>query len=377
MRYGIELEYWTIDSEGTLASAGDLPTRFDFVEGEAVESLIELKTPPCDSPAELRDALADRLDRVRSAAAEADRRLVPLGTPLSRIEPSYRSRRRIRIQREVFGEDFRHACCAGTHLHVEQTDAVDQFNLLTALDPAVALVTTAGYFDGERVGACARPAVYRRRCYRRCPGLGRLWRYVDDRETWRRRVRERYWAFHALAERAGVDTAAVESAFDPETTVWSPVRIRDDLGTVEWRAPDATLPSHALRLVADLDRLCGALADRTVEIDGGRPGLDEDERLLLPRFDRLRELTDAAVESGLADSRVRRYLRRFGFDPGAYEPLAREFDPGEAVPPARARRIRRRAADRLDRDAERLRERTGEGAAPSESDDRARVDGLL
>lgn len=364
MRYGIELEYWTTDREGRLVSAGDVADRLDFVDREAVECLLEVKTSPCRSPDALGDELADRLTRVLEAARDDGKRLVPLGTPLGPASPDFRSSPRIALQRRVFGDDFRYAACAGAHLHVESVSPTQQLNALTALDPAVALVTTAAHFDGFPVGACARPLVYRRRLFRAAPELGRLWTYVEDADEWRRRSEERYRTFRSMAERRGADPATVESTFEPATTVWSPVRLRDDLGTVEWRAPDAGLPSRILRLVGDVDRLVFRPLSRgrleVVTPPGGdsdpvdvEPGLDRDgERLVLPPFDRLREVVDDALASGTRSKRVRRYLRGMGLDPGEYDaaPPARRGSVDEAA----ARRIRLRRADGLERDVERL-----------------------
>lgn len=364
MRYGVEVEYWTTDREGRLAPAGDVAERLDFADLEAVECLLEVKTSPCRSVDALREELAGRLARAVSAARAEDKRLVPLGTPLGPASPEFRSDPRIGVQRRVFGDDFRYAACAGAHLHVESVAPAEQLNALTALDPAVSLVTTAAHFDGRTVGACARPLVYRRRLFRAAPALGRLWPYVGDAEEWRRRSEERYRAFRSMAVRRGVDPTAVDSAFDPETAVWSPVRLRDGLGTVEWRAPDAGLPSRLLRLIRDVDRLVfRPLSRGRLEVvappegDSGpadvEPGLDRDgERVVLPPFDRLCEVVDDALASGTGSTRVRRYLRGMGFDVAAYDvgPPARRGSIDEAA----ARRIRRRRADRLERDVERL-----------------------
>jgi gamma-glutamyl:cysteine ligase YbdK (ATP-grasp superfamily) len=79
MQIGIELEYWVVDADGELARADGVSSAGDGVETEFVDQLLEVKTPPCETLAELREALAARLERALDAI---DGRLVPLGTPL-------------------------------------------------------------------------------------------------------------------------------------------------------------------------------------------------------------------------------------------------------------------------------------------------------
>jgi gamma-glutamyl:cysteine ligase YbdK (ATP-grasp superfamily) len=350
MQIGIELEYWVVDADGELARADGVSSAGDGVETEFVDQLLEVKTPPCETLAELREALAARLERALDAI---DGRLVPLGTPLRDGGLSSENGDRIEIQRTVLGEDFEHAArCAGAHVHFEGIEPETQLRVLTALDPAFALVNTTPYHRGRRLVTCARPYAYRRLCYRRLPEHGRLWRYPDSLAEWRTRRQERYEAFREAAAEAGIDRARVRTAFDPDDAVWSPVRLRDDLGTVEWRAPDAACPSAILRLVSDLRGVLERAVDGGVTVDP-EPGLGDD-RVRIPPFGELESTVEAAMRRGLDAPRVVRHLRSFGIPVDAYRPAGARIDGLDRISAAGARRLRLRHADRLERDLREL-----------------------
>ncbi|RDI72713.1 glutamate-cysteine ligase family protein [Halopelagius longus] len=355
MRIGIEIEYWLVDTDGNLRPADEVIAACEGVDSEMVTPLLEVKTPPCDSLAELTAVLGDRLGRVRDEARVRDKRLVPLGTPLSDERLPRRTSSRLAVQHAVLGDDLGHAgYCAGAHLHFEQTSVADQLRVLTALDPAFALVNTTPYYRGRRVTACARPLAYRRLCYRSVPEYGQLWRYPESAAEWRERVRRRFDAFVDAAAERGVDPDTVESEFSPCDAVWAPVCLRDDLGagTVEWRTPDAASPLELCRLAADAVRIVETAVEDGTRIGDGNDG---DGSLSLPPFATLRARVDAAIERGLAAPPVEEHLSRFGFDPDEYRPFGEEIGGRERLDADDARRIRLRAADRLERDVERLR----------------------
>ncbi len=105
--------------------------------------------------------------------------------------------------------------CAGTHVHFEQLPGreIDQLNLLTALDPALALVNSSPFFEGSRLAASSRPEVYRWRAYDSLPYQGQLWSYAEDTEEWATRLQRRYEEFVTEAVMMGFDV----SAFEPLT----------------------------------------------------------------------------------------------------------------------------------------------------------------
>ena len=351
----VEVEYWVTDTDGRLVEPGDLVSASPGAEREFVTPLLEIKTTPCRSTAELRSELFERIGDVLRRADETDKRLVPLSTPAVREEIQEIASERTRVQNRVVGHDFRYVRhCAGTHIHVEQQPGriEEQVNAFIALDPALALVNSSPYFEHQRVARGARSELYRRRAYETMPHQGRLWSYIDDTAEWQRRLERRYEEFVTAALEAGVDRRTVEANFAPETAVWTPVQPRDRFGTVEWRSPDTALPTGVIRLADRLAEVVGTLRDAEVRIEGER-GTVTDNAVVLPEFSTVLELVDDAIEDGLGSNRLKRYLERMGFSLDAYEPLAREIDRGSELSPESARRMRLESADRLEREVRR------------------------
>ncbi|NGM70068.1 glutamate--cysteine ligase [Natronolimnobius sp. AArcel1] len=351
MKTSLEVEYWVVDESGDLVSPGTLLDMSEQIDPEFVEPMIELKTTPCDSMTELQGEFLDLLERVITAAREQDKRLVPLATPLSSspADIPFREKRGTDLQRQIVGPTFDDArVCAGTHVHFEQSNVPDQLNTLTAIDPAFALVNSASHYRGEPILGCARPYLYRRSCYSACPEQGQLWSYVDSVDEWEQRLESAYESFRERALEHGVDTAAFEDEFEPYGAVWTPVRLRKEVPTVEWRSPDTALPSQIFPLVESIGSLVSHADAHGTAIDG-EPTSDarSDEPLALPAFDTVESTVDAAIQHGLEDSSVQQYLRQLGFDPSSYTPLADQL-PDKHLSDREAAALRLEAADALE-----------------------------
>ncbi|MCU4926970.1 glutamate-cysteine ligase family protein [Halobacteria archaeon AArc-dxtr1] len=384
MQKSIEVEYWVIDQDGELTSPGPLVDHSDQVEEEFVEPLFELKTPPCETIHGLRTTFVDQLDDVLSRADELGKKLVPFGTPINCESIDRLPGERGRIQKAVVGSNFDFSkYCAGTHVHFEQRNVVDQLNALIALDPALALCNSSPYLQGEWVADGARAYCYRKRGYAEFPKHGQLWHYVDTVAQWHRRLERRYEEFEAAAAEAGVDDDAFADHFSPDDVVWTPVRLRTEMPTVEWRAPDATLPSQLLRLVSALDDVMEAVHHTNVRIAGGEsahsaadggsefvstrtphtaPGTSSPDRIdsgaagispeaiTLPAFEPLCELVEAAMHDGMHSDPVVDYLERMGFPTAEFHPLSSQIDGRQFVTKADACDLRLEYADRLEED---------------------------
>lgn len=353
MKTSIEVEFWVIDREGALCDPGDLAETSKQIEEEFVDCLFEIKTTPCESIAELRGELVTRLDETLREANKRDRSLVPLGTPINCGEISQFPEDRARIQQEVLGDDFDYAKhCAGTHIHFEKQQVVNQLNTLIALDPALALVNSSPYYKGHRVAAGARPYIYRKRGYANFPDHGQLWDYVESVAEWNDRLTRRYVEFKQAAVEAGIDERSFEESFSPDDTIWTPVRLRKAYPTVEWRSPDATLPSQILRLAEEMYATMEQANDE-VTIEGDL-GLTTDEGVTIPECETVCELTDEAIHKGLRSNEVHSYLDRMGFDVSRYNPLTERFENGSYISKADAQKHRIEYAQLLERDIAQL-----------------------
>ncbi|GAB3667045.1 glutamate--cysteine ligase [Halopiger thermotolerans] len=396
MHTSLEVDYWTVDSDGDFAPAGPIADAADGIESEPRDpgSLLTVTTPPCESIAALRRAFVARLEAARSRAATAERRLVPLATPINGDPAVGRDgSERSRVRRAIAGTSGgdtdstgidtdvdggletngdRVPDCAGARIRVERTSPTDQLNALLALTPALALVNSTPYLDGDRVAAGARTHCYRER-FGGSRG-DRLCRYVESTAEWRDRLAERYERVKARAVANGVDATAVDEHLSPVDAGWTPVRVCDRDGvpsTLEWRAPDAALPRQLLRLAEDVATVMDRLRRGTVRIGGrggrgrqsGRlepesddlaPGRVTSDGLALPRATTVADLVDAATYEGLESTPLAAYLERMGFSVGDYHPISARIDGRQYVTRADARELRLEYAGLLEADVAEL-----------------------
>lgn len=344
---GVELELWVVDENGRLTDGRDVADAHDRIESEFVTAMLEAKTAPQESIAALAADLHEVLTAGVQAAHADGKRLVPLGTPLTPSNGETYTERG-ELFEEIYGDGVTCAKnCTGAHVHFERDATTRQLNVLTALDPALVLVSTSPYYCGTGVRSSARAHAYRRKCGPDFQQFCDLWPYTDSVEDWEDRVDERFAAFESLAASSGVAPSTVANQFTPDDTVLNPVRLRDCQPTVEWRAPDSALPSEILRLTADLWRVVDLTAARPVVVDS--PGV-HDDRIGIPDFETLQGLSQVAINFGLAPSPVRAYLEAFGFDCSAYRPLSPLIADSDTISASAARSVRLEQADRFEAD---------------------------
>lgn len=350
-KLGVELELWVVDEHGRLADSSGIVESHERVEPEFVDPLVEVRTAPHAEEADLRRDLQGVLETALETAAADGRHLVPLGTPLTATDAPATTERGA-VFEQIYGEGIRSAKnCAGTHVHFEQDDVLQQLRLLTALDPALALVSSSPYYRSERGMDSARAHAYRTDCGERFRRYCGLWQYPDSVAEWRDRVDNVFETFCDVAAERGVSRSTVCEHFSPEDTVLNPVRLRECQPTVEWRAPDATLPSEVLRLATDVGDLVGQLDEKPLEL--GEPGVTDD-RIGVPAFSELRELSERSIRGGTDSAPVRSYLQSMGLDVTAYEQLSEQLRGPPTISESRARRVRLRYAARLREDVESL-----------------------
>ncbi|HET7324530.1 MAG TPA: glutamate--cysteine ligase [Halococcus sp.] len=351
MKIGVEAEYWVVDESGALCDGRDLVSVHECVEPEFIASLIEVKTPPVGNESALRDALQSTLRTVLAAADARGKRLVPLGTPLSATSSPIVSERG-RLLERIYGDGIQPATqCAGTHVHFDVGNVPRQVNLLTALDPALSLVSSSPWYANEHPMHAARPYAYRSLCGEEFIQFRDLWSYMRDTADWNDRLDAAYEAFHTLALDRGVTDREFTTHFRPENVVMTPVRVREQFPTVEWRAPDTALPSQIINLTSDISRLVHQTATKPVEV--GEPGI-QPHRIYIPEFDDLTSLTAAAIENGLDSPKVWEYLEAMSIDPRNYRPISTEIGHHSPLSPSEARRVRLEYAARLEHDVETL-----------------------
>ncbi|MFC4551819.1 MULTISPECIES: glutamate-cysteine ligase family protein [Halorussus] len=350
MKMGLEVEYWVVDETGALCAAAELVDAHERVVQEFVAPLLEVQTPPAERTSAIESSLRETLGAVLDVAEENGKHLVPLGTPLA-AETVPIVTERGRVLERIFGERLEPAKnCAGTHVHFDRGDVVRQLNLLTALDPA--LVSSSPYYRGRRVANDARTHVYRNRADYELDHHRDLWEYATSVADWEARVRARYEEFRTVATGQGVSVETFEEHFRPDDAVLTPVRLRAQSPTVEWRSPDSALPSQVLRLLDDVARLVRRVERTPVEI--GDPAVTS-EHVRVPEFGDLQRIVNEAIARGVDSPRVAEYLETMTFDLGRYRPISRDIDGLDEIGDDDARELRLRYAEKLRTDVAGLR----------------------
>jgi carboxylate-amine ligase len=293
---------------------------------------VEVSTPPVHTLAQLEREYLGNLRLALRAARSLGIRLYPLGTYPLPMRPAMRDEPDYQVQiRTVGPERFVHAGrCAGTHLHLElaggtidasagiaasapaeaRAEALNLYNLATALDPAlISLTRSCPFYEGVATGVACRTVRYRGSrefgwdgVYTDLAPVGALLPYAQDVEQLVQGQFDRYDAWLEAMDEAGVERRLfLEAGGDLLRAAWNPVRLNRQ-GTVELRGmdsnyPDVTLTAAAL-VVGAADRVrregLTVVPDagvRTFEVDG--------ETLRVPGFAYLGgELLHAAVTGG-------------------------------------------------------------------------------
>ena len=353
-RVGLEQEFFLVDDSGLLSDRADefldlcesMPERegpdLACVAPEFVKGLVEIYTPPVEDLADLEREYLRNLKLALRSARSLGLRLYPLGTYPLPFDPAMREKPDYEVQvRTVGRERFAHAGrCAGTHLHLElpagtvsadvgisaaapaaaRSEALNLYNLATALDPAlVALTRSSPFYEGRAQGFSPRTVHYRggaafgwEGVYTDLPQVGALLPYAESVEDLVRQQFDRYEAWLAAMDRAGVERSLfVEAGGDLLRPAWNPVRLNRQ-GTVELRGMDSNYPEVTLAAAA----LISGSADRVrregleVRPDEGTRAFELDGGTLrVPDFAYLgTELLYAAVAGDPLDPEISRYL---------------------------------------------------------------------
>ncbi len=352
---GLEQEFFLVEESGEPSVRADefLERCRKRSEGEGhdgaaclapewVKGVVEINTPPVRSLADLEEKYAENVRLAVRSAREIGLRLYPLGTYPLPLRPAVREEPDYQVQvRTVGAERFMDAGrCAGTHLHLglpagtvdtesgvssgaseeARGELLDLYNLATALDPAsIFLSRSCPFYEGAAAGLAPRTARYRGSdafgwdgVYRDLPEVGALQPYAQSPAHLVEQQFDRYRAWLAAMERAGVDLGLfLECGGDLLRPAWNPVRLNRQ-GTLELRGMDSNLPEAtftAIELVLFAaervvrENLTVTPDDRvsSFEVDG--------DRLLVPGFGHLGgRLFHAAVAGGADDPTITAYL---------------------------------------------------------------------
>ncbi|MFB6208383.1 MAG: glutamate-cysteine ligase family protein [Candidatus Nanohaloarchaea archaeon] len=355
MKKGVELEYFTVNPSGELVSAEPITGELEFAAPEFATCIAEIKSEPQETVEELREDIKKKTREAIEHAREHDLRLVPLGTPLKHDGIELLESERLEMMKQFNPEDIKiekELARAGTHIHFEKENVKDQLNVLTAMDPAFAALNASPYHQGNNNASSMRNWIYRYSWNPKFPESVSLWPYTESVEEWKEKIREAFKKFKAGALEAGIPEEKFMEHHHPDRSIWTPIRLRDQFPTVEYRSPDATLPGEALKMVEDLEKVIRESQQKDVVI-GGKAGITE-EKVVLPEFEKVQRLSRVAAKQGLKSAELRGYLEKMGFSPGNYSPVVEKVENGSSIDREEAQTLRLKAAELLEEDVEKL-----------------------
>jgi carboxylate-amine ligase len=353
-RAGLEQEFFLVEESGRPSKRAD-----EFLEAcqamteaesgsaacfapEFVLGLVEVNTPPGYNLSDLEGEYARNLRIALRTASSLGLRLYPLGTYPLPLRPVARDGLDYRVQVGTVGpERFVDAGrCAGTHLHLElqpgtvdttaaisatastaaREETLNVYNLATALDPAlISLTRSCPFFEGRATGLAVRTVHYRGNAlfgwegvYTELPQVGALLPYAEDSEQLIRQQFDRYEAWLAAMDRAGVERRYFSKAGgDLLRPAWNPVRLNRQ-GTLELRGMDSNHPEVILTAAAIILGTAEHVRSEGLEVvpdKGVRTFEVTGDVLRVPDFDLLSgELLQAAVTGGMQDETVAAYV---------------------------------------------------------------------
>ena len=353
-RAGLEQEFFLVEESGRPSKRADefLDLCRAMIEAESgsaacfapefVLGLVEVNTSPVYALSGLEREFARNLETAIRTAGSLGLRLYPLGTYPLPLRPVARDGLDYRVQVGTVGpERFVDAGrCAGTHLHLElqpgtvdttaaisatasegaRAEALNVYNLATALDPAlIALTRSCPFFEGRATGLAVRTVHYRGNAhfgwegvYTDLPQVGALLPYADDQRHLIQQQFDRYEDWLAAMDRAGVQRRYfAEAGGDLLRPAWNPVRLNRQ-GTLELRGMDSNYPEVILTAVAMVLGAAERVRDGNLEVvpDGDVRTFElAGDVLRVPDFETLNgELLHAAVTCGMHDEAVARYV---------------------------------------------------------------------
>lgn len=351
---GLEQEFFLVDEDGIPSSRADefLARCGELAEDESLDprcfapecarSLVEVSTPPATSLEGLSAAYLDSVGAALRAAGELGLRLYPLATYPLPMTPVLREESHYRIQALTLGpEKFLHAGrCAGVHLHLEvapetldsrvgvaygsppaaRQELLNVYNLATALDPAIIVLTRAcPFYEGRLTEIAARTAYYRGNpqlapygLYGELEAVGGLRPYAEDVESLVESQFDRYNAWLSAMDRSGVERRLFQAAGNTMLdAAWNPVRLNAH-GTVELRGIDGGYPAVILDVVTLVHRVVRRVLGEglTVRPTSGATTFEVvDGALRVPGFEELRDgLFQEAVTLGVESAEITAYL---------------------------------------------------------------------
>lgn len=297
-KIGVEIEFHLIDEKGVISNSADLILKEFNNElnliGELSKSMVEIKSDPVENLNVLSKNLSDILDKVRLIAKKNKLMLLPT-TPISNEYLQKRVGSRYETKNKILGNKKRalELNICGTHIHLDKFhDLKFQHNVMLALDPLFAFMSSSSFLNGKNSLNNYRNKVYRFDVFKKFPQYGGLHGYVSNVDELNDRYKKLYLDWKNICLSKDLDF----SSFNELNTYWGPIRM--SRYTLESRSSDTNLLSNILALSAvylGFTRQLDKLMSGEVPFD-------------FPSFENIKRYELIAIKKGLKSGIIRTYL---------------------------------------------------------------------
>lgn len=305
MKIGLELEYLLTDMDGRMANRADAVLAHPLNDGsivrESSHAVVELNTPPVETLAELDRVTRDGIGRLDRMAAATGLRAVPVSA-LGPEAPERRLGGKYGLNTMLLGDRAAtYAATLGLHINLDRRpEAAAQYNLLQALDPALAFLSATPFLGGRNTMNDRRVYDQRYTVFAGAPLHGQLTGYISDTTALDVLDEQRLAQWTAGL---GPEDAAHYSL---STTNWGPLRLHDN--KIEARNSDVNLHSLTMAQAALLRGVDHYVFAHGLDVrPAAQYGLTP-EAFLVPDFPTLRLLEREAIHHGIAGPHVHSYL---------------------------------------------------------------------
>jgi hypothetical protein len=349
--FGLEVELFTMDTEGRLANGAD--EIFKAAEGKKMakylkpefsKSMVELCAKENRSVSDCIGSFMENLEDLVELAEKIGYRLLPLGCHPGRTIPKVRSNTWYDAKKAVIGKDIvRAGRVCGFHFHYtlpegiveKQTERIktvgrsrardvflQQYNFLLAADPALlTFCQCSPFWMGTHWGKDCRVLVYRDMMITKGANslqgvhyyvreFGSLPHYELTLQDLRVMADEKKSGWLRLLEQNEFPTNEIAS-YPSLKFMWGPLRV-NKIGTFEYRGPDMNHPDVIFSASSLLMFALRAIEQQELEVFPSDIGIEEpfvleDNVIYIPPYATVKYLERRSVLEGFESEATRRY----------------------------------------------------------------------
>ena len=344
-RIGFEIEIFTLDTNGEIIPGADDVINMPegtYTRQECGCSMLEVGAIPKKRVKNAALLFVQNMQTITEAAKKDGIRLCPLASYPGKYDAVLREKKWYVYKRHVMGDKKMDmaAKCIGFHHHYglpkgtydkvehrlkepmnprNRDVLVDEYNLLTAMDPALTtFLQSSPFFDGVHLGKDSRIMTYRGvgydGVYKDLSLFGSLLPYEESFESLQVTINRKIIEWELLMTDAGCPKDEVFKHIAKMDVGWSPIKV-NKLGTLEERGMDMNHLSYlvgaSILIKSIMRRVVEGLGVVADDLGKAEPFTVEEDIIHIPPYMHLKELELGSATKGFDDIDVHKYCKNF------------------------------------------------------------------